>query len=159
MKQNGESLMSFGAMLLSAWMVITALKWPLKTALFPVVIGLPVFLLATSHWISSLSAKQVIKKGQSAEHVTDERLPIPAMLWAYMLVLGLFFAVLFFGFSIGLPLFVFLYLKFYAKEKWGISIGLTAGAWASFYGLFVRILNVQFPQPLLQNVIRAMGVE
>jgi hypothetical protein len=42
-------------------------------------------------------------------------------------------------------LLVFTYLKFQSKEKWGISIILTVCAWLVFYGLFVKLLVLPFP--------------
>ena len=44
-----------------------------------------------------------------------------------------------------IPLMVFTYLKIQSDESWPLSIGLTAAAWFSFWGLFVKVLNLPFP--------------
>jgi hypothetical protein len=47
------------------------------------------------------------------------------------------------------PLVVFLYLKVQSKERWPLSIALSAGAWLFFYGLFDRLLHLPFPDGVL----------
>jgi len=64
-------------------------------------------------------------------------------------ILGLFFAIWLLGFSMAVVLNTFLYLKVGAREKWLITIVLTAIAWVSFYGLFIYTLHVPFPDGLL----------
>ena len=62
---------------------------------------------------------------------------------------GFFVAIWLLGFSITIPLMVFSYLKIQSNEKWGISIVLTVLAWVFFYFLFVRLLNLPFPDGLI----------
>jgi hypothetical protein len=59
---------------------------------------------------------------------------------------------------VAVPLFMFLYLKPHSKEGWGISLVLTGFAWAVFYGLFIKLLNVPFGQGWVQMGLKALGV-
>jgi hypothetical protein len=60
-----------------------------------------------------------------------------------------FFSVFGCWFPITIPLMVFSYLKIQSNEKWTISIILTVTAWLFFYFLFVRLLNLPFPDGLI----------
>jgi hypothetical protein len=44
---------------------------------------------------------------------------------------------------------MFTYLKFQGKEPWVLSIVLTIIAWFAFWGLFVKLLTLPFPEGLL----------
>lgn len=154
--------MSLSTMVIVAWAVITSLRWPLRTAIFPVIIGIPVFFMATSELLFSLYEREEVankKSGEGSEpSEKKEVLPVSQSLLAFALIIGLFLIILFFGFPIGVPLFVFLYLKFYGREKWGISVGLAAIAWACFFGLFIWLLNIPFPEGWGQKGLRALGI-
>ena len=163
MRLSGRTWMSFGMMVIAAWAVIKALKWPLTTALFPVVIGIPVFIFATSELFSSLSKREETTREVSAEDASSkkekpERLPVDRDLLAFLLILSFFLLVLLVGFPIAVPLFVFFYMKIYGREKWGLSVGLAAVAWAGFYGLFVLVSNIHFGEGWLQQGLRALGI-
>lgn len=162
MRYSGKTLMSLCTMMIASWAVITALKWPLRTAIFPVIIGIPVFFMAMGEFLFSLYEREEIANKKSGEGVKPsekkEVLPVSQSLLAFALIIGFFLLILFFGFPIGIPLFVFLYLKFYGRERWGISVGLAATAWACFFGLFIWLLNIPFPEGWVQKGLRALGI-
>ena len=62
-----------------------------------------------------------------------------------LILFGYFFfllaIVLFFGFWIGTPIFLLLFLRFYAKESWKLSLIVTGGVWASMYFVLVILLS------------------
>lgn len=62
-----------------------------------------------------------------------------------LILFGYFFfllaMVLFFGFWIGTPVFLLLFLRFYAKESWKLSLAITAGVWGSLYLLLAVLLS------------------
>jgi hypothetical protein len=66
-------------------------------------------------------------------------------------LLGFFFGVWLLGFPIAIPLMMFAYFKFQGQEPWRLSIMLTVIAWFFFYGLFVRLLNLPFPDGHVQT--------
>ena len=46
-----------------------------------------------------------------------------------------------FGFWIGYPVFLALFLRFYARESWKLTLALTAGSWAILYGVLAVVLE------------------
>jgi hypothetical protein len=77
---------------------------------------------------------------------------------AFGWIVGFFLLILFLGFSIAVPLFVFSYMKIYGKEKWGISIFMSVLAWVFFYGLFIRLLNTPMMEGWLFRGLRLIGI-
>jgi hypothetical protein len=61
------------------------------------------------------------------------------------------------GFSLAIPIFVLLYLKVSAREAWPRSLALAVVAWAIVHGLFVRLLNLPFPEGWVQTGLQALG--
>ena len=61
-------------------------------------------------------------------------------------MIAYFVAIWLLGFSIGVPLCTFIYLRIGSREKWLLSLILTGLSWAFIYGLFDRVLHVPFPQ-------------
>ena len=162
MQRRNNALMALGSTVISAYMVITALKWPLKTALFPVAIGIPVFLLAMSELALSLWGKEetvnIPSMSPALPEGEEQELPTRKIIFGFLFGVGFFALILLFSFPIAIPLFVFLYMKVYGKERWGITLILTAAAWASFYGLFVMVLHTLFGKGLLQTALKSLGV-
>ena len=58
-------------------------------------------------------------------------------------IVGFFVAIWLLGFSLAIPVATFLYLKA-AREKWLLTIVLTALSWGFVYGIFERVLLVPF---------------
>ena len=163
MRFSGRTWMSLGTMVIAAWAVIKALSWPLTTALFPVVIGIPVFILAVSELFSSLSkgekkTSELSSKSARSPKKESEQIPVNRDSLAFLLILSFFLLILLVGFPIAVPLFVFLYMKIYGREKWGLSAGLAAAAWGGFYGLFVLVSNIHFDEGWVQQGLRALGI-
>jgi len=155
--------MSLSMTVISAWVAITALRWPLKTALFPLVISIAVFLMTSVELLLSLFGKEeVAKKGAAVDfsfsEVVDKKVTFRRTLTIFSWIIGFFFMIVFFGFSIGVALFVFLYLKIQGKEKWGISIIMTLGSWFFFWGLFIWLLNTPMMEGWIFEWLRAIGI-
>jgi hypothetical protein len=163
MRYSGQTLMSLGVMVTAAYAVITALKWPLLTAIFPVVIGIAVFSMGMVELLfSRRETKETPEKGSfKATKPLGEDLPLPIAraLLAFMLILSLFIFILLLGFLIGIPLFTFLYLKIYGREKWPISLVVAFLVWATLYGFFVRMMNIPFPDGWVQHGLEILGIE
>ncbi len=135
-------------MALSAWGIYGALEWPLKAKLFPLVIAIPLFCLATAEvlWVllgerDAASAPDFkLSEGQPPEVV--RRRTLLAAGWA----IGFFILILLLGFPIAVAVMVFAYLKVQGKESWLFSAIFTAGVWLFFYGLFGLLLHMHFPE-------------
>lgn len=71
-------------------------------------------------------------------------------IWAWLW--GLYFAIHLIGFPIALPLFVFLYVKFYGGG-WLSAIVFTMLTWGFLYGIYDYLLNVPWPKPWLRVLL------
>jgi hypothetical protein len=132
-------------MIVSGYGVIAATAWPWKAALFPLVIGVPLFALAAAEALWTLfgtdPASEEARDFQLSIGEDALRRTLSAAGWIF----AFFAAIVLLGFPIAVPLFVFLYLKLQGHEAWGISIAITLGTWAVFYGLFDLLLHLPFP--------------
>jgi TctA family transporter len=143
------SIFSLFVVALFAWALWQAWDWDFRPGLFPWVVGflgLPLALLQLNLDIAgavkTIAHGLVKARDQEATRVARETVKISA--W----ILGYFVATRLLGFSVAVAVMTFLYLKL-AKERWLIALVLTSLAWASYYGLFVYILHVPFPEGLL----------
>ena len=140
-------------MILSGWAVAAALDWPWKAKLFPLVIGIPVFCLATAEVLWSLfgaTTREQVMDFQLSEHL-PAKVTLGRSLLAAGWMLGFFGAIVLLSFPVAVPLFVFLYLKLQGREGWRLSVLLTLAVWGFFYGLFDRLLHLPFPAGLIQG--------
>jgi Tripartite tricarboxylate transporter TctB family len=145
--KNASLALSALIMIVAGYGVIAASAWPWKAALFPLVIGIPLFCLAAAEALWTLFGKA---PGQ-ADEAKDFQLSIGKdslrrTLVAAGWILAFFAAIVLLGFPIAVPLFVFLYLRLHGKESWTLSIVFTAVVWGIFYGLFDQVLHLPFPQ-------------
>lgn len=159
MRFNGAAAMSLVFAGISLAIVITAAGWPFKTALFPVAIGVPVFLMAVTEFFINL-----LQKGEGvgdaagfdfklSDGDADSRTALRRTTTIFGWIFGFFALILLIGFPIAIPIFFLVFYRIYGKESWKISIGLSAVAWGSFYGLFVWLLNVPFREGLLFRLL------
>lgn len=160
MRLKGRAVMSFCIMLVGAGVVIQASQWPFKAALFPLIVGVPVCLLALIDFLSSAFEKSDkeqttidFKFSGHEDKALERRRTVSIFLW----ILGFFFLVIFVGFPVAVPLFVLCYLKLEGREGWLVTLAATFITWGAFYGLFVWFLNVPFMEGLIQKAFTALG--
>jgi hypothetical protein len=150
LKIRPAAIFSFCALIFFIIFVYQAQEWRLQARLYPYAIGIPMVILAIIQVI--LDLKGVVRKqtdaapvdfqfSQNIDPVLAKKRTINIFAW----ILGFFVGIYLLGFPITIPLLVFTYLKFQSGEKWGLSIILTVGAWLAFYGLFVKLLVLPFP--------------
>jgi len=74
-----------------------------------------------------------------------------------MILFGFFFfllgIVLLFGFWIGTPIFLFLFVRYYAKESLKLSLMITAGVWSVMYFILVILLSQIIFEGYITNFI------
>jgi len=162
-RYNSKALMDLCLIAIAVAVIITALKWPLKTALFPVVVGAPVILMAMADLLLNLFGREKTVEKQAAvdfklSEDIDQTLAIRRTLLASAWIIGFFLMILFFGFHLAVPLYVFLYLKLQGRERWRISLLLMLSAWVFFYGLFVWLLDTPFQEGWTFKGLRAIGI-
>lgn len=142
---NRASLgLAIAIMAVTAYGIYSALAWPLKAKLFPLVISVPLFLLAAAEAAWVIFGKTPAAESAEAADIPRDvaaRRTWVAVAWA----LGFFALILLVGFLIAVPAMVFLYLRVQSREGWIFSIVFTAAIWGFFYGLFDVLLHLPFP--------------
>ena len=120
-------------------------SFPLRAGLFPWVIGVPLVALLLTQLVTDLSGRG------DQPHAADEEGELPPEVVRrrtrniFLWIIGYFLAIWQIGFPLGGALCSFLQLKFGSKERWAMTLALTAGVWAFTYFVFQQALHVPFP--------------
>jgi hypothetical protein len=157
-KIRPPAIFSFCALVFFIVWVYQAQDWRLQARLYPWAIGIPMVILAVVQVILDLKGYKSKEPSDGAPPVrmdfqftkeidadTARKRTLTMFAWLF----GFFFLVWLLGFNIGIPLMVFSYLKFQAKEPWVLSVILTVIAFVFFYTLFVKVLTLPFPEGLV----------
>ncbi len=160
---SGPNVMSSCLIVVAAGVAITSLKWPFKTALFPLVISLCVLILAVSELLLNLFGKEKIDKKMvqvdfKLSEDVEEEVAFRRTLGAFAWIVGFFVLILLLGFSIAVALFVFVYVKFQGKERWALSILMAGSSWFFFWGLFIWLLDTPLYDGWIIRVLRSVGI-
>jgi hypothetical protein len=162
MRASPSLLLSLVVMVVSAWAVLAATAWPWKAALFPLVIGIPVFLLAAAEFCVAALGRAASADAQAVDFVpsqhVDRSLALRRTLATFGWLVAFALLIVALGFSLAIPIFVLLYLRLHAGEAWSRAVALSVVAWAIVHGLFVRLLNLPFPEGWVQTGLGALGV-
>jgi hypothetical protein len=116
--------------------------------LFPLVIGIPVLLLAIVQLaieVRGWRSTSVEGAHPPADDLVPRELVNQRTVGIIATILGFVVAVWLVGFIVAVPLVTFLYLKIVAQERWPISVFLSAAAGVGFYAIFVVGLGVPAP--------------
>jgi tripartite tricarboxylate transporter TctB family protein len=146
MPRKASLILSIGVLLMSGYGIYAATAWPWKAALFPLAIGIPLFCLAAVEGLWAFFGDHGAREGTMDLQITP---PGRATWLAAAWMLAFFAAIVLFGFTIAVPLFVLVYLRFQGGEGWTLSIVITVVVAAVFYGLFDALLHLPFPSGLL----------
>jgi len=139
---SAEALFSLGLAALAGYAVAAAWSWPLKAALFPLVIGVPLLVLALMQFFLHLREPE-----PSPSPAPGHARTLATFAW----MAGFIALVVLAGFPIAVPLFVFLYLLTQDSAGWWRSIALGAAAWGVFHLLFERLLRFPFDGGLVRG--------
>ena len=142
MRPSGAVAFSVGLAALAGYAVYAALRWPPKAALFPLVMGIPLLVLAAAQVILELRALAA-----PVEPAGAGRRVLAVFAW----MAGFVALVLFGGFAAAVPIFVFLYLRLDSRESWLLSGVLAAAAWGFFHLVFQRLLHFPFEAGLITD--------
>ena len=152
MKIRPQIIFSLLLVFFFALFVYEARGWRLQARLYPWAIGIPMLFLALAQLVLDLKGIGP-KKTQDAAPVDFQftqgidptlarRRTINIFSWIFGFLAGIWLL----GYSLTVPLLVFLYLKVQSREGWVLSVVLTASAWLFFWGLFDRLLHLPFPE-------------
>jgi putative tricarboxylic transport membrane protein len=118
-----------------------------RAGLFPWAIGIPVLVMAVIHLVVQLAGKE--KLPQAAVSDLDSKIPPDVMARRtgeiFGWIVGYLAAIWLLGFTLGGTLCTFLALKLGGRERWPITVAITAGVAAFIYFVFDRGLKVPFP--------------
>ena len=145
-------------------LVISATRWPFETSLFPLTIGIPILALALAQF-----GKDALALGNGAPPegaVAQESIPdvptdrsVPSHLvfkragGFYASTIGLYLLVMIVGFHVAVPIFLFAFLRFYARVSWTLVLVLTAGILLLMIGVFDQLLYVPWPESLISSLL------
>jgi hypothetical protein len=155
LKVRPQAIFSFVFVIFFLVFVYEAQGWRLQARLYPWAIGLPMLLLAIIQVILDLKGVERKHKDDATpmdfqfNQEIDPALGRKRTFNIFGWFVGFFIGIWLLGFSITIPLMVFGYLKIQSGEKWWLSLTLTAIAWVSFWGLFVWLLNLPFPDGVI----------
>jgi hypothetical protein len=158
LKIKPAALFSFCALVFFCVFVYQAQEWRLQARLYPWAIGIPMLLLAIAQVILDLKGVKAKPSDDGAPPTpmdfqftkdVDEATAKKRAIIMFSWLLGFFGLIYLLGFSIAIPIMMFTYFKFQGGESWVLSISLTIIAWFFFYGLFVKLLTLPFPEGLI----------
>lgn len=154
MKIRPAALFSLCALIFFCVFVYEAQEWRMQARLYPWAIGIPMIIFAIIQVVLDLKGYKAKEPSDGApvtpmdfqftkeiDADTARKRAITMFAWLF----GFFAAIWLFGYGIAIALMMFTYLKFQGRESWGISIALTGIACVVFYGLFVKLLTLPFP--------------
>jgi Tripartite tricarboxylate transporter TctB family len=138
-RASGGAFFSLGLAAIAGYAVAAAWSWPLKAALFPLVTGVPLVVLAAVQLVLQL-------RDPEPPAMQEVRKTLAAFAWMAAFILLVLFA----GFPTAVPLFVFFYLALRGSVGWVRAIALSAAAWGLFHLLFERLLSFPFDAGLVR---------
>ena len=140
MRISGRALFALFVAGVAGYAIFAARAWPVKAALFPLVMAIPLVVLA-------LVELGIELRGAAAEVKPPERRVGVTFAWMGAFVL----LVLLIGFPLTVPVWIFAHLVIDGAVG-RLRAGLLAGAgWAVFHGLFERLLRFPFEPGLVQT--------
>ena len=140
---EGRVLIAGIMLLIFAAMVAMAATYPGEARLLPLVIGIPGLVLCIIQFVIELRTKPGV---DDKVFTADDRMAELKMFgWFSVFVFG----IILFGFPYAAPIIVALYLHFSWGEKWYVSLGAAAFAWAVLHGIFDYVLGL----PLFEGLV------
>ena len=164
MRFKAKYVMNLSMVIIAVGVIMTSLRWPFKTALFPILVSIFLLIGAIADLLLNLLEKN--GKGENDMAAADFKLSDdidPAIarhrtLLAFGWVIGFFVLILLLGFPIAIPVMFFFFLKCQARERWITSLLLTGGALGFFLGLFVWLLNTPFQPGWIFDGLKILGL-
>lgn len=157
-KINLRFIFSAAIALVAAYALYSSYSWPFRSALFPRIIAIPLLCLALAEMALGLFGTERERQGYAVDfEMTKEVDPVLARrrtLAIYGWSVGFFAIILSVGFPLGVPLFVFLYLKLAGREGWAMTGVLTLLSWLFMEGLFDQLLHIPFPEGWIFSLLQ-----
>ena len=149
MKFSFRHLFNVGIVVVMAMIVITALGYDPQTRMLPLIVSLPVLIMAVILTVTEFReslAKDAREKNKEKDGEEEEKAgenvfakEINVSLW----VVGMFVSLYLFGFIATTFFYTFLSLKVRSRFSWLSSLGVSAGCLVFLYGVLITALNVE----------------
>ena len=141
-------------MAVAAGAIAMALEWPFKAKLFPLSVSMPLLVLASIQLLQLIFGKAEPTESAAVDMEFSSDVPPEIerrrVIAAFSWITGFIVCVYLIGFPLTVPLFIFVYLKFESAVGWVYTFLSTALTWVIFYGLFEKLVHLQFEQGILQ---------
>jgi hypothetical protein len=155
LKSKGHLYFGTFVIVVAGYAIFAASRWSFKTGLFPLAVAIPLLVLTLLHlYLESFGAPETSTGPAVEAEFSNEVAPELArrrVITIFSWIAGFILLVYLLGFPLTVPLFVFFYLKIQSRVGWMQSSLLTAISWAVFYGLFLRLVRIQFEAGVVQS--------
>ncbi|MBI4632499.1 MAG: tripartite tricarboxylate transporter TctB family protein [Deltaproteobacteria bacterium] len=153
MKFSFRHLFNIGIVVIMAMVVITAWGYDEQTRLLPLIVSVPVLIMAVILTIQEF--RESLRKGaekkekeEAGESVFAKEVNIS--IW----VVAMFISLYLFGFILTTFFFTFLSLKVRSRFSWVSSLGVSVGCLAFLYLVLITALNVDLYQGAVTIALR-----
>ena len=146
-----RTLFSLLVLVFFGYLVWEASQWRLQARLYPWAIGIPMILLAVINIVQELrgpregAVSDSVPSDFQLTQTVDRDVAIRRTAIILSWIVGFLAGIWLLGFSITVAGMTFGYLKLQSRERWAMSLILTASAWLVYYLLFERTLLLPFP--------------
>jgi Tripartite tricarboxylate transporter TctB family len=152
---SGRALFSLVLVGVGLFAVLSAWRWPFKAALFPIIVGIPLAVLAGVQLVLELRGRGAqmdepaldLQLGGAVPEKVARRRTLTLFAW----IAGFVVLVALVGFPVAVPIFMVSYLGFQTATGWRTALGLAGAAWAFFYGVFQWLLRLPFEPGWIQT--------
>jgi putative tricarboxylic transport membrane protein len=155
MRCSGRALFSLVLCGVGVFAVVTASRWPFKAAFFPIVVGIPLAVLAGVQLALDLRGRGAERMEPALDLQLGSEVPEDVArrrtLLLFAWIAGFVVLVALVGFPAAVPIFMVSYLGFQSGAGWPTALGLAGAAWAFFYGVFQWLLRLPFEPGWLQT--------
>lgn len=154
-RDYGSILFTVAILAVVGMAVWDARNWEIKARLFPWVIGIPVLAMLAGQLV--LQFMERARAGaplpaHPAQLTPEQALARRRFFTIVGWMLGFAVAIWLVGFPIGGTLMTLAYLKLQGRERWRISLAITAGI-AVFFFIMVKLLYIPFPEGYLVKLL------
>jgi hypothetical protein len=160
MKFSFRHLFNVGIVVIMAMIVITALGYDRQTRLLPLLVSVPVLIMALVLTVmefreslgKTFQEKKKKKDGEEEEKAGEGVFAkeITVSLW----IVALFVSLYLFGFIVTTFFYTFLSLKVRSRFSWFSSLSVSVGCLAFLYGVLITALNVELYAGIVTIALR-----
>lgn len=141
------------------WAIIEGLKWSPRTRFFPMLVAIPMLVLAAYQLWRDLTGRSLAEDQEHREAGGEAPAPagpevppreMPAVVAQF---LSFFLCLWLLGFMVTVPLFTFAYLRLVSRDSRLLSAVFAAAVWLFTWALFDRLLHLPLPQGVLFKML------